>query len=126
MIGYVSGHVKARCKISMVQRRSPSGLSPRACRAGIGLPRGAADACIQPPRSTNLDGPRVQSMARCLATLYHSGRHSSRLDLGSRTMSALSDDGVTEKLVHAQTVAAARGLSLTLLRCQVYALIAAS
>jgi Fur family transcriptional regulator, zinc uptake regulator len=41
-------------------------------------------------------------------------------------MSALSDDYVAQRVAHAQAVAAARGLSLTPLRRQVYTLIAAS
>jgi hypothetical protein len=81
MIGYVSGHVKARGKISMVQRGS--------CLAFAGIAWGFSRSCTEPMpfsadaraapasllsvSSINLDGARVQAMARCLDTLYHFG-----------------------------------------------------
>jgi hypothetical protein len=80
MIGYVSGHVKARGKISMVQRGSClafagiawglAGVARSRCR--FRLTR-AAPASLLSVSSINLDGARVQAMARCLDTLYHFG-----------------------------------------------------
>jgi hypothetical protein len=86
MIGYVSGHVKARRKISMVQRGSClafagiawglAGVRSRRMRGTLFervlLPVSVGSFTgYESPRSFNLDGTSVQSMASCLDTLYH-------------------------------------------------------